>query len=168
MSASRPDFLTMRMWYEFYRSDSRPCKAGVVNQCAVRMSLALFKSGFNFGTFPDQKRIHSGRKECKLDKLPHILGADELHQYLKQVWDAGEMGKGAKIREDIKGRTGIVYFNNCFKRKSTDKTKVGDHIDLWNGEQYYNQILGIGAGGNAKASSDLFNLAGYVRFFGLE
>lgn len=168
MSLPKPNFPIMKMWYEFYRNDSRPCKNGVTNQCAVRMSLALFKSGFSFGTFPDQKRIHSGKKGCKLDKVPHILGADELHQYLMQVWDAGEKGKGVKIKEDIKGRTGIVYFNNCFKKKSTDTSKTGDHIDLWNGEQYYNQILGIGAGGNAKASSDLFNLASYVRFFSLE
>ncbi len=169
MSTDRPNFSLMQNVYEGYRVDTAPCKSpNITNQCAVRMSLALGRNGFTFERFGNQRRIHSGRERCALGDEGHLVGANELHSFLTEVWDTGIRGRGSDIRSQIAGTVGIVYFNNCFHR-STDAegTNTGDHIDLWDGANYYNQLLGIGAGGNAAAGTDLFGRADFVRFFWL-
>jgi hypothetical protein len=132
------------------------------------MSLALVRNGFDFGSFHNQRRIHQGRTGCHLGGEAHVVGANELHQYLVSVWDTGLRGSGGAIRAQIADTPGIVFFNNCFHRGTdAEGTNTGDHIDLWNGANYYNQILGIGAGGTARAGADLFSRASFVRFFWL-
>ena len=44
---------------------------------------------------------------------------------------------------------------------------TGDHIDLWTGERYYNQMIHVGAGGDAAASAPLFGRADALWFFPL-
>jgi hypothetical protein len=132
------------------------------------MSLALGRNGFTFDEFPRQRRIHSGRPGCQLGTEPHIVGADELHRYLAQVWDTGTRGHGADFRGQIAGMKGVIYFNNCFHRSTDpDGESRGDHIDLWNGENYYNELLRVSAGGTARVGTDLFAAASFVRFFAL-
>jgi hypothetical protein len=168
MSQSRPTFEQMRTCYEGYRNDSAPCKfPGISNQCAVRLSVALVRNGMSLDEFPDQRRIHQGRSRCAITEQ-HLVGADELHRYLVRVWDAGLRGTGSSIRDQIGGNAGIIYFNNCFHRSSDPEgTNRGDHIDLWNGENYYNQLLRVSAGGTARVGRDLFAAADFVRFFWL-
>ena len=169
MAVERISFGLMRAVYETYRNDTQPCKNPAIdNQCAVRMSLALVRNGFDFAGFPNQRRIHQGRTSCRLGDEAHIVGANELHQYLISVWDTGLSDRGRVVRAQITDTPGVIYFNNCFHRRTdAEGTNSGDHIDLWDGTQYYNQILGIGAGGNARAGTDLFSRASYVRFFWL-
>lgn len=170
MSTARVDFNLMQASYEGYRlGDPAPCKSpGISNQCAVRLSLALVRNGFSLESFPNQRRIHNGRSRCSLGSDQHIVGADELHRYLTQVWDMGVRGSGESIRSQIGTLRGIVYFNNCFHRSTDPEGESrGDHIDLWNGTNYYNQLLGIAAGGTARAGTDLFAAASFVRFFWL-
>jgi hypothetical protein len=127
------------------------------------MSLALYRSGFTFESFPHQARIHHGRTVCQLGDEPHLVGANELHSFLIRVWNPGIRWRGSDILTQIQGRSGIVYFNNCFHRSSDpDGTNRGDHIDLWDGSQIYNQILGVTDDGD-----NLFGRADYVRFFAL-
>lgn len=168
MGRARPTFGQMRSLYEDYRADTMPCKyPGIENQCAVRMSLALVRNGFSLDNFPEQRRIHRGRSQCVVED-DHIVGADELHQYLVRVWDAGLRGTGSAILPQISGTPGIIYFNNCFHRSAdAEGSNRGDHIDLWDGENYYNQILQVSAGGGTAVQSDLFATADYVRFFWL-
>jgi len=55
-------------------------------------------------------------------------------------------------------------------RELRDRARVrgrGDHIDLWDGEHYYNQLLRVSAGGTARVGTDLFAAASFVRFFWL-
>lgn len=169
MSVERPSFTLIQATYETYRSDTRPCKNPAIdNQCAVRMSLALVRNGFSLDAFPNQRRVHRGRTSCALGDEAHVVGADELHRYLISVWDTGLRGSGDSVRSQIANTPGVIYFNNCFHRRTdAEGTNTGDHIDLWDGTQYYNQILGIGAGGNARAGTDLFSRASFVRFFWL-
>jgi hypothetical protein len=169
MSVERTSYNLMQAVYETYRTDARPCKNPAIdNQCAVRMSLALVRGGFSLDGFPNPRRVHQGRANCALGAEAHVVGANELHQYLTTVWDTGLRGSGATIRAQIADSPGVVYFNNCFHRRTdAEGTNTGDHIDLWDGTQYYNQILGIGAGGNARAGTDLFSRASFVRFFWL-
>ena len=169
MGIERPSYNLMQSRYEQYRLDSAPCKSpAITNQCAVRMSLALYRNGFTFEGFPHQRRIHSGRESCRLGDEPHIVGADELHRYLVQVWGNGQRIHGRSARSEIAGTKGIIYFNNCFHRSTDpDGENRGDHIDLWNGDNYYNELLRVSAGGSARVGSDLFEAASFVRFFAL-
>lgn len=167
MSTTKTAFSLMRDVYENFRgANRRPCKnPSITNQCAVRMSLALYRSGFTFEDFPNQRRIHQGRTACQLGDEPHLVGANELHSYLLQVWEPGLRGTGSSIVSQIQGQLGILYFNNCFHRSSDPEgTNRGDHIDLWNGSQIYNDVLSVGDDGR---TSNLFSRADFVRFFRL-
>lgn len=164
----RPPFQLMKRAYDDYRIDSAPCKGGVTNQCAVRMSVALERCGFSLDAFTPQQRVHRNRPACHLS-VPHVLGANELVRFLRGMWGTPEIWRGGQTtsaEEAMRPRTGVVYFDNCFTR-SGQEHRTGDHIDLWNGTQYYNQLIHVGAGGDASAGARLFRLAEEVWFFPL-
>ena len=166
MCVVKPSYALMQRAYDDYRIDSAPCKSGVTNQCAVRMSVALLRCGFSLDAFQPQARVHRNRPVCQLS-VPHVLGAQELASYLRQMWGVPEQFRGAALasaQTSLQGRRGVIYFNNCFRRERGGPM-VGDHIDLWTGTQYYNQIIHIGAGGDARAGSSLFDRADAVWFF---
>ncbi|MCW5959343.1 MAG: hypothetical protein KIS76_04220 [Pyrinomonadaceae bacterium] len=165
---TKPSYQLMNRAYQDYLVDSAPCKAGVTNQCAVRMSVALERCGFSLSAFDPQNRVHSGRARCLLD-VPHVLGANELARYLSRFWGAPERFNGSAASsagESLNGRTGVIYFDNCFRREAGGP-KTGDHIDLWTGTQYYNQIIHVGAGGDAGAGTGLFGRSEAIWFFPL-
>jgi hypothetical protein len=126
---------------------NKPCKRGdISNQCAVRMSLALNRCGFGLDKFPHQSRVHSGLRGCHTQGVKHVVGAQELASHLSSMLFAPirfyEHKKGGGCEhalEAIKGQRGIVYFNNCFRRDG-EAHKKGDHIDLFNGKNYFNDI----------------------------
>jgi hypothetical protein len=164
----RPDFALLQRAYEDYRQDSAPCKSGVTNQCAVRMSVALGRSGIDLLGFRNQRRVHRGRASCQL-AIDHVLGARELADHLRTILPAPIRFTGparAGARATLALRKGIVYFDNCFTRVPGGP-QTGDHIDLWDGSGYYNEYLRVGAGGNSRASTDLFRRAEAVWFFQL-
>jgi hypothetical protein len=166
MCVVKPLYTQMQRAYDDYRLDSAPCKAGVTNQCAVRMSVALERCGFSLDAFQPQNRVHRNRRSCQLT-VPHVLGAEELASYLRQMWGGPEQFRGGTLQNaqtSLQFRRGIIYFNNCFRRGSGGPM-VGDHIDLWTGTQYYNQIIHVGAGGDARAGTSLFDRADAVSFF---
>lgn len=168
MCVIKPSYQLMNRAYQDYLVDSAPCKSGVTNQCAVRMSVALERCGFSLSGFSPAARVHRGRRVCQLN-LDHVLGANELARYLTGLWGAperfnGETAHGAAAA--LNGRTGIIYFDNCFRRESGGP-KTGDHIDLWTGTQYYNQIIHVGAGGDAGAGATLFTRSEAVWFYPL-
>jgi hypothetical protein len=166
MGFERPPFDLLNVVYGCYKNDPAPCKHdNIPNQCAVRLSLAMVRCGFSLELFEPQSRIHQGRESCQLDDA-HVVGADEFQRYLITVWETGLKGKGGEIKEAIQGKPGIVYFDNCFKRAG-ESARRGDHIDLWTGEKFYNQIIYLKAGGDATPKSDLFARADFVRFFWL-
>jgi hypothetical protein len=167
-SVTHPSFALMTAAYTDYIIDSGPCKAGIRNQCAVRMSVALVRCGFSLDAFQPRRRVHRGRRACRLAPH-HVLGAHELARYLEDIWGAAERFTGAAAagaKDRLLGRTGVIYFNNCFRR-SAGGPQTGDHIDLWTGRQYYNQIIHVGAGGDAGARAPLFDRADAVWFFPL-
>jgi hypothetical protein len=110
--------------------------AGVVNQCAIRMSVALQRCGFSLDGFKDKTRIHGTKlRKCTFPE-PHIVGADELMKYLKKRFGLSATFSKHQISKayaTLSGRHGIVYFDNLDGKK-------GDHIDLFNGEAIYNEI----------------------------
>jgi hypothetical protein len=167
-SIIKPSFALMQQAYEDYRADPAPCKGGFENQCAVRMSVALLRCGFSLDAFQPQNHVHRNRRPCRLT-VPHVLRAAELGNYLMQIWGAPELYRGATLgdaRRRTQYRAGVIYFNDCFSREENGP-RVGDHIDLFTGKAYYNQILRLGAGGDAGSETSLFDRANEVWFFPL-
>ena len=165
----RPSFRNMKEAYEDYViSDSAPCKANIRNQCAVRMSIALARCGFSLDGFPDQSRIHAGRSRCHL-ALPHVVGAHELARYLKTVWGISDFYEGVdciNALTDLEQRRGVLYFNDVFTRDNGTK---GDHIDLWDGQYFYNYYLKVTVGGSSGYDiTRMFRKANKLWFFELE
>ena len=184
----RPNYELMRQAYNSYltQPDYGVCpRLGTHgNHCAVRMSIALVRSGsitFDyFGSNSDHRsnrghsdRVHhrgtSGSNSCGLD-LPHVPGASELAHHIRAIW-----GTTCQVFRDtslasasMTGRHGIVYFENCFHR-STDPRGVnrGDHIDLWDGTEFWNIKLGKSAGGGLNSDAPLFDRASQVWFIPL-
>ncbi len=166
---ARPTYMLMERAYHDYVLDSAPCKnPGIDNQCAVRMSVALGRCGCDLIGFPNRRRVHSGRPTCQLD-IEHVVGARELADHLVRVLGPpqrfGER-QADDARATLANRRGIIYFNNCFRREAGGPM-VGDHIDLFDGSRYYNEIIGVGAGGDARRAADLFHRADQVWFFPL-
>jgi hypothetical protein len=169
----RPAYELLQRGYEAYRVNSLPCRRGVTNQCAVRMSIALGRAGFGLESFTPPARVHSGNGACATDGMAHVLGAHELAVFLKRtlgdplvIRPATAGGGCAHAYAQLRGNNGIVYFNNCFVREGTTD-QVGDHIDLFNGRQYYNQIIHPSAGGDETTGGSLFGRADQVWFWRL-
>jgi RHS repeat-associated protein len=105
--------LFVNLW-ENYPTEN-PCK-GIENQCATRLSVALQRGGVSFRTYPGGKKPPCG-----------ILVAQELANWLgtgNPTTFSGE-GKreiftGADWRQKVDGRTGIIFFQDYWKRP-TDK-----------------------------------------------
>jgi hypothetical protein len=169
----RPQYALMQRAYDAYRANSRPCQRGATNQCAVRMSIALGRSGFGLESFSPRNRVHSGNGACQTDGMSHVLGAEELAKFLERALSAPTKirpqragGGCAHAFSQIQGQTGILYFNNCFTRAGS-AAQVGDHIDLFTGQQYYNQIIHPRAGGDESTGGSLFGRADQVWFWRL-
>jgi hypothetical protein len=169
---SKPQYQFLERAYNDYRMDSKPCKQGAENQCAVRMSIALGRAGFGLESFQPSSRVHKGGKSCQTNGMAHVLGAEELARFLRQalfapvVFQPGAKNGCAGAFQTVQRTRGILYFNNCFKRKGETHAR-GDHIDLFNGLQYYNQIIHPKAGGDETTGGDLFGRADQVWFWQL-
>ncbi len=118
-------------------SNAPPCvradgqiPAGYENQCAMRVGKALERSGVSFDSF------HGGR--CPVS--PSVGGLAASAEGLAK-WLVAKPFPGCDVRkilaaatwdEELKGRTGIVYFKDYWRRKGEQGQGTGDHIDLWN------------------------------------
>ncbi|RYF54228.1 MAG: hypothetical protein EOO27_24195 [Comamonadaceae bacterium] len=99
------------------------------NQCAIRVGMALEKSGVNFATFKGP-RCQFGPRANGM-----VLRAQELANWLKTRPFPGcpeplqFSGKG--FQKNLAARKGIVFFQDYWLRAG-EKQPTGDHIDLWN------------------------------------
>lgn len=173
----RPSWKLMQRAYADYSTDRAPCKTtidghSVENQCAVRMSIALERCGFDlvgFGHVRDgnnHRRVHKGRASCQVD-LPHVLAAEELARYIDVVIGFTHDFRGRALGGAQAALTsfGIIYFNNCFTR-SGQTSRRGDHIDLWDGSETYNQKQ-AGSAGPEGTDARMFANADRIKFLGL-
>lgn len=160
----RPSYVVLETAYRDYRGKPNPVGSSYRNQCAVRMSVALGRAGFNLDTFPDKNRV----KTREFLPVPFVVGAHELARYIES-----KLGRADRLRPKnssadsltAEGRRGIIYFNDCFKRGDGS---AGDHIDLWNGNSYFNQINNLPAGAEDPSSSgNLFRKSNAVWFWDL-
>lgn len=110
------------------------------NQCAVRMSIMLHNVGVEMKSF-------RGRGQIRIDGKRTALRAREMADWLKLRPFAGlpspEDITGRNRQDQIKGRTGIVYFSGYWARDTDSHGQTtGDHIDLWNKDTLSSPGLG--------------------------
>ncbi|MCL1824985.1 MAG: type VI secretion system amidase effector protein Tae4 [Betaproteobacteria bacterium] len=89
------------------------------NTCAVRMSLALLKSGVHFGTPSSWLRVKDGTYKGRSIGT----GAKTLADALRKPTVLGEPLTGEKAAKAMETRKGIVFFHNI-------PGYGGGHIDL--------------------------------------
>jgi hypothetical protein len=159
--------------YLHFDGNRKPCRRPILDQCAIRMSIALHRSrcGFDFSRWRWGRRfVHDGQGAC-WDQPPHVTSATNLMTYLGELGLSVEAYRKSgnhaatvtEIKNAVRGRMGIIYFQHCFPRPDSDRR--GSHIDFWNGEQFMNQVLRESAGGGLPHSSDLFATAeGVIKF----
>jgi len=129
------------LWSNYPSSD--PCDAkndkGEIlfkNQCAIRLSYALKKSGVSFASYPKSRKCWVHKTE------DHILAAEELADWL----DKGIVPRisksndatGSNWRDKVIDKKGIICFEDYYAATSGSG---GDHIDLWDG----NSLTGLGS-----------------------
>lgn len=110
--------------------DDFPCKKNGVkafeNQCAIRMGVALEKSGVNLKSFKGARCWHN-------HSPAHVLRAEELANWLKTGFSPFKQMTSFDAKDGFAkcdGKTGIVFFKDYY-----GPNNQGDHIDLWNGSR---------------------------------
>lgn len=104
-----------------------PCDTATFsNQCAIRMGVALEKSGVDTSSFDSM--FPNRRCYPNFNHNPrHILAAQELANWLET--QASVVGNSSKYRsvtsENFRGKKGIVFIQ--------DGWGATDHIDFWDG-----------------------------------
>ena len=105
---------------------------GYENQCAIKVSAAIHGAGIEMKSFKGAS--------VTLNNLKTAVVATQLAEWLKLQPFCGlpkepENITGKEWESKIKGRSGIIYFENYWHRKGETKIATGDHIDLWNGSR---------------------------------
>jgi hypothetical protein len=105
---------------------------GYENQCAIKVSMAIHGAGIEMKSFQGAVVM--------MDGLKTAVGATQLANWLKLqpfcgLPKAPENVTGPEWQDKIKGRTGIVYFENYWRRHGETSAPSGDHIDLWDGSR---------------------------------
>lgn len=150
-----------KLWKEYqqFEGNRQPCARGVLNQCAIRMSVALGRSNCDFD-FRGWTLgfVHNGGACSELP--PHVTSSRNLAHYLQrlglhfEIYRKSNTLSVADIKQRILGRMGIIFFEYCFGVNNSNS-----HIDFWNGKAFMNQVLRTSVGGGLPHSTDLFTAA---------
>lgn len=116
-----PRFILLDTGYPLVQA---PCDGPWLNQCAIRMSIALnaeMTLKVNKDTYSEPKCAHG-----------HARGAESLANWLyRKIARPTIYTKGATAKAAVATKTGIIFFKDCFTRAGETRA-VGDHIDVWN------------------------------------
>ncbi len=165
MTMMRPSGADLWREYLKFDGDRQPCKRpGIVNQCAVRMSVALGRCNCKFDFHQwTLGFVHDKAGVCR-DLPPHVTNASNLVRYIEsqglhfEIYQKSTTLSAEAIKQRVRGRTGIIYFQHCFGTH-------GSHVDFWDGKEFMNQLLRVSAGGDLPSGSDLFVRAqGVIKF----
>lgn len=101
------------------------------NQCAINVSAALIRCGVDLGSYTGVRSWQQGkpRYPIRAEELASWLAspAARLPRKVEKL-PPKEIFENDKRKKNIRGRTGIVFFQNFW-----GPGRQGDHIDLWNG-----------------------------------
>ena len=105
------------------------------NQCAIRMGVALRRAGV-------EERQLGGCSTCSVHPSADMdfINATQLANSLAHASIPGVAAvekitgtETAHYYPKLFGRTGIVYFQDYWKRTTDSGRPTSDHIDVWNG-----------------------------------
>lgn len=129
---AKPSFINL--WNAYSRllkehPKGNPCDGPWINQCAIRMSIALnaeLTLAVNSSTYSEPRCAHG-----------HARGAESLANWL---WKKSQIGppriftNTATDRNTLLSKTGIIFFKDFYFQPgdNLNGTPSGDHIDLWN------------------------------------
>ncbi|RON18736.1 type VI secretion system amidase effector protein Tae4 [Pseudomonas frederiksbergensis] len=126
---AKPSFINLWNSYPPYPSATPACDGPWINQCAIRMSIALCGER----TLPVNSSTYTLDPRCSHG---HARGAESLANWL---WKRQQIGppkiytNSVADRTVLMGKTGIIFFKDCYEQSSdTAGRPTGDHIDLWN------------------------------------
>ncbi|MDO6433109.1 T6SS effector amidase Tae4 family protein [Flavitalea sp. BT771] len=126
-----PSFETLLKNYPMPYSPGPYSQDLYINQCAIRMSIALMKSGVNLSGV--RNRTNPGGPT--FTKKGEVLGAYNLAMFLRgpNMLGSPEVYNGTKqdIPTLLSGRTGIMFFQGFIEDGA--RTDEARHIDLWDG-----------------------------------
>ena len=110
------------LWTHHPGSGSMPCSSDFMNQCAIRMSVALDGAKIDTRGFD---KMFPGRR-CWYGHSPgHILAAQELADWISTETQYFGLRKEYTDGDDVRKLQGIVFIQNGWG--------TTDHIDLWDG-----------------------------------
>jgi len=115
------------------------------NQCSIRVGVALQRCGVSFATYKGKGYAHcavpSHTKEVHAIRVEEL--ADWLNKRYLAGWPAPTDITGKDWLEKAKGKKGVIFFKDYWRRMIKDasgkehpeSSPTGDHIDLWNGSR---------------------------------
>lgn len=123
---AKPSFINL--WNAYPPKTQPPvCDGPWLNQCAIRMSLALCGERtlpVNSSTYNEPRCAHG-----------HARGAESLANWLwkkNQLGPPKIFGNTAAERNTLLTKTGIIFFKDFYYQPGdSDERPSGDHIDLW-------------------------------------
>lgn len=141
-SESNGDVVTVTfesLWKNHATRDD-PCskdgKSNFSDQCAIRVGVALAKSGYDV----TQLKRGGMPRFCwhHTEKEGHILAAEELANALDRTRIPGisatfKVDQNKDFADVLNGKKGIIFFKDYWARGGETTHRTGDHIDLWNG-----------------------------------
>lgn len=105
-------------------------KAAFSDECAIRLGTCLAAVGITNNSFKGARCWFKGHPRA------HMLRAEEVANWLHRRPFAGCPNAsditGEDWRYQVKDKTGILFFKDYWQREG-EKSRTGDHIDLWNG-----------------------------------
>jgi hypothetical protein len=112
------------------------------NQCAIRMSICLMKSGFKL---EGVKNVTNPKGTTKCSR-GHVLGAKNLANHLKNKLKLKPRpydGTKVDVVTKISGKTGLLYFENFEEEDSSGvmfRSYNNVHFELWNKSEYMSEF----------------------------
>lgn len=129
----------------------KPCQRGIVNQCAIRLTIALARCNIGFHLSPTrvgELYIHSPNSQmCGGGLEAHDASARRVFNYISQFWDfrwysIHDSMSGRDIYQRIRDKPAIIYFH-----KLSGGT---NHIDYFDGARIMNDELNYAAPGEPR------------------
>lgn len=121
-----PTFATLWNNHPIIKGEASLLNRGAYEyQCAINLSATLIRSGVNMKSYNGQLSWQKGNPK-------YAIRAQQLANWLASpanpLYSKVEKYSGSDIFDKIRGRTGVIFFQNYWGRGHQ-----GDHIDLWNG-----------------------------------
>ncbi len=112
------------LWSSYPKGRVQGSCASYKNQCAIKLSEALAKSGI------DVSQEYKSKNTCMVNDITHIRGAETLALHLNRIYKRRlKYIRPHRAKILLKNKKGIIFFKDIIGFRNG----IGDHIDLWNG-----------------------------------